>query len=116
MATEFACMMALTCAPGSFARLLDLAREVVDDGADAVAQSRERCEQSFADPSRPSSTAALQSLQLVAASLEDGVRNELQTQGLMAAADELHSAVAALLANPALIARWRAGRPLLNSL
>src|ERR1700749_2182652 len=44
MATEFACMMALTCAPGSFARLLDLAREVVDDGADAVAQSRERCE------------------------------------------------------------------------
>jgi Fe-S-cluster containining protein len=78
--------------------------------------SRERCEQSFVDPSLPTSTAALQSLQVVAASLEDGVCSELQVQGLKAACDELHSAVAALLANPALIARWRAGRPLLNSL
>jgi Fe-S-cluster containining protein len=77
--------------------------------------SKERCEQSFLDPTLPTSTAALQSLQVVAAALEEGVGSELATQGLVSAPDELHTAVAALLANPALIARWRAGRPLLKS-
>jgi len=76
--------------------------------------SKERCEQSFQDPSLPTSTVALRSLQAVATALEDGIGAELVAQGLSQARIELHTAVAALLANPALIARWRAGRPLLN--
>jgi Fe-S-cluster containining protein len=77
--------------------------------------SKERCEQSFKDPTLPSSTVVLQSFQVVAAALEEGLNAELSTQGLSHAPSELHAAVAALLAQPALIARWRAGRPLLNS-
>jgi Fe-S-cluster containining protein len=75
--------------------------------------SKERCEQSFLDPSLPTSTVALRSLQVVATALEDGVDAALRTQGLSQDRIELHTAVAALLANPALIALWRAGRPLL---
>jgi Fe-S-cluster containining protein len=75
--------------------------------------SKERCEQSFLDPSLPTGTVALRSLQVVATALEDGVDAALRTQGLSQDRIELHTAVAALLANPALIARWRAGRPLL---
>jgi hypothetical protein len=52
-------------------------------------------------------------LQVVATALEDGVDAALRTQGLGQERIELHTAVAALLADPALIARWRAGRPLL---
>ncbi|MEJ0005733.1 MAG: YkgJ family cysteine cluster protein [Steroidobacteraceae bacterium] len=77
--------------------------------------SKDPCERSFQDPSLPTSTVALRSLQVVAAALDDGVSAELAAQGLNQAHIELHTAVAALLANPALIARWRAGRPLLNS-
>jgi hypothetical protein len=78
--------------------------------------SKERCEQSFEDPTLPSGTVALESLRVVAGELEAGLRSELGIQGLGSVASELHSAVAALLHNPALIARWRAGRPLLNSI
>jgi Fe-S-cluster containining protein len=77
--------------------------------------SMQRCEQSFHDPSLPSGTVALEALMVVALALEEGVNAGLQTQGLSHTAMELHAAVAALLANPALIARWRAGRPLLKS-
>lgn len=77
--------------------------------------SKERCEQSFADPTLPTSTVALESLRVVSVALEAGLRAEVTAQGLSAAPAELHAAVAALLANPALIARWRAGRPLLKS-
>ncbi len=77
--------------------------------------SRQRCEQSFQDPSLPTGTVALRSLQVVAAALEEGVGAALQAQGLNQSRIELHAAVAALLAKPALIARWRAGRPLLQS-
>ena len=76
--------------------------------------SRERCEQSFRDPSVPSGTVALQGLQAVALALEAGVNAAVQAEGLSNVALELHTAVAALLADPALIARWRAGRPLLK--
>jgi Fe-S-cluster containining protein len=76
--------------------------------------SKERCEQSFQDPSLPTGTVALRSLQVVAAALEDGVNCALHSQGLSQDRVELHSAVAALLANPGLIARWRAGRTLLK--
>jgi Fe-S-cluster containining protein len=77
--------------------------------------SKQRCEQSFHDPSLPSGTVALEALMVVALALEEGVTVALQTQGLSHTPIELHTAVAALLANPALIARWRAGRALLKS-
>jgi hypothetical protein len=77
--------------------------------------SKQRCEQSFHDPSLPSGTVALEALMVVALALEEGVNVALQTQGLSHTPIELHTAVAALLANPALIARWRAGRALLKS-
>jgi hypothetical protein len=76
--------------------------------------SKERCEQSFLDPALPSGTVVLRSLQVVALALEEGVGTALGAQGLNQDRIELHAAVAALLANPALIARWRAGRPLLK--
>jgi Fe-S-cluster containining protein len=76
--------------------------------------SRQRCEQSFHDPSLSSGTVALEALMVVALALEEGVNAALQTQGLSHIQIELHTALAALLANPALIARWRAGRPLLK--
>jgi Fe-S-cluster containining protein len=77
--------------------------------------SKQRCEQSFQDASVPTGTVVLRSLQIVAAALEDGVSAALDTQGLSQVRMELHTAVAALLAQPALIARWRAGRPLFKS-
>jgi hypothetical protein len=76
--------------------------------------SRERCEQSFVDPAVPSGTVALQGLQAVALAMEAGVDAGVQAEGLSNIPAELHTAVAALLANPALIARWRAGRPLVK--
>jgi Fe-S-cluster containining protein len=78
--------------------------------------SKERCEQSFLDPSLPSGTVVLRSLQVVATALEDGVSSALRAQGLNQDRIELHAALAALLADPSLIARWRAGRPLLMPL
>jgi hypothetical protein len=76
--------------------------------------SRDRCEQSFRDPAIASGTVALQGLQAVALGLEAGVDEALRAEGLSNVALELHTAVAALLADPALIARWRAGRPLIK--
>jgi len=76
--------------------------------------SRERCEQSFLDPGVPSGTVALQGLQAVALAMEAGVNAAVKAEGLSNIPSELHTAVAALLANPALIARWRAGRPLVK--
>ena len=76
--------------------------------------SRERCEESFRDPTVPSGTVALQGLQAVALALEAGVNDAVQAEGLSNSALELHTAVAALLADPALIARWRSGRPLIK--
>jgi hypothetical protein len=77
--------------------------------------SRQRCEQSFDDPSLASGTVALQALMVVALALEEGVNEALQAQGLSHTPLELHTAVAALLADPTRIARWRAGRALLKS-
>jgi Fe-S-cluster containining protein len=77
--------------------------------------SKQRCEQSFHDPSLPSGTVALEGLMRVALALEEGINVALQSEGLSHTPMELHTAVAALLANPALIARWRAGRALLKS-
>ena len=75
---------------------------------------RERCEQSFQAPALPAGTVALESLQVVAMGLEDGLAAALHDRGLDHAPAELHVAVAALLKDPGRIARWRAGRPLLK--
>jgi Fe-S-cluster containining protein len=77
--------------------------------------SKETCEQSFQNPSLPAAIEVLQALRVIATALEEGVKAGLQTQGLSNVPVELHTAVAALLGNPALIARWRAGRPLFRS-
>ena len=77
--------------------------------------SRQRCEQSFQEPSLPAGTVALESLMVVAIALEEGVNTALQAQGLSHISGELHAAVAALLADPSLVARWRTGRALLKS-
>jgi uncharacterized protein len=76
--------------------------------------SREHCARSLEDPSLPTATVALQSLRAVAAGLEEGLSAAVRAAGLQTTPLELHGAVAALLEDPALIARWRAGRPLLN--
>jgi Fe-S-cluster containining protein len=102
-------------APRSCAFLVDgecAAYEVRPSACAAYhSMSRERCEQSFLDPAVPSGTVALQGLQAVALAMEAGVNAAVQAEGLSNIPAELHTAVAALLANPALIARWRAGRP-----
>jgi Fe-S-cluster containining protein len=77
--------------------------------------SRQRCEESFHNPSLPSGTVALEALMVVALALEEGIGSALQAQGLSHTPIELHTALEALLANPSLIARWRAGRALLKS-
>jgi Fe-S-cluster containining protein len=77
--------------------------------------SRQRCEQSFQEPALPAGTVALESLMVVSMALEDAVSLALRTRGLSDVRGELHTAVAALLADPALISRWRTGRPLLKS-
>ncbi len=77
--------------------------------------SRERCEQSFQGPSRAGATVALEALRRVAVALDDGISAALQTEGLSHLRGELHAAVAALLEDPARIARWRDGRPLLKT-
>jgi Fe-S-cluster containining protein len=76
--------------------------------------SKARCEASFANPTAAGGTVALQSLRAVSMALEDSMATELTRQRLSPAPAELHTAVSALLARPGLIARWRAGRPLLN--
>ena len=77
--------------------------------------SKERCELSYRDPAVPSGTVALQALRVVAVAMQEGVSTGVAAQGLSNLPLELHTAVAALLDDPALIARWRAGRPLLKS-
>ncbi|HEY1898709.1 MAG TPA: YkgJ family cysteine cluster protein [Steroidobacteraceae bacterium] len=77
--------------------------------------SKERCELSYRDPAVPSGIVALQALRAVGEGMQEGVSSGVAAQGLSNIPLELHTAVAALLADPALIARWRAGRPLLKS-
>ena len=82
------------------------------DPLDPAASVDPTWHESFQNPSLPAAIEVLRALQVVATALEEGVNAELQTQGLSNVPVELHTAVAALLGNPALIARWRAGRPL----
>jgi hypothetical protein len=75
--------------------------------------SREHCEQTYNDPaSSPEGTPVLQALRYIAAEMGDGLDEGLAAAGLKSTRIELQTAVAALIRNPSLIARWRAGREL----
>ncbi|HXR93057.1 MAG TPA: hypothetical protein VN750_22545 [Steroidobacteraceae bacterium] len=50
----------------------------------------------------------------VAAALDEGMQQALAASGLSGARVELHTAVAALIRNPALVQRWRGGRSLVK--
>lgn len=77
--------------------------------------SRERCEESYNNVARTSDgIPVLQALRHVAAALDDGMDQALAAMKLNGARIELHTAVAALVRNPALIQRWRAGKELLK--
>ncbi len=89
--------------------------------------SRERCEEAFQarettqTPGAMDATGAsdtvpmLQGLRFVAAALDEGLDAGLTASGLSNVRIELHTALAALLKNPALIERWRSGRDLMKS-
>jgi hypothetical protein len=74
--------------------------------------SREQCERDTAD--KAGTIPMLQGLHHVATSLDEGLDQALTARGLSATRIELHTALAALIRNPALIERWRAGRTLLK--
>lgn len=76
--------------------------------------SREHCEKAHergATP--PSGIPVSQAMRHVAATLDEGLQQGLAAAGLNAARIELHTAVAALIRQPALVARWRGGRSLI---
>lgn len=56
----------------------------------------------------------LEALRYTAATLEEGIETGLSAQRLDGSKIELHTAVAALIRNPSLIARWRSGKNLLR--
>lgn len=75
--------------------------------------SRERCEESFnATSESPDGIPMLKGLHHVATALDEGLDGALSAGSLSSERIELHTALAALVRNPALIERWRAGREL----
>lgn len=75
--------------------------------------SREKCEASFDNGGNlPEGIPVLGALRFVAAALDDGMEQGLNAAKLDTTRVELNTAVAALIRNPALIQRWRSGRPL----
>jgi Fe-S-cluster containining protein len=76
--------------------------------------SRERCEQEYNKAAASEGIPVLKALRYVAAALDDGMDEALAAAGLSGARIELHTAVAALVRNPALIARWRGGKELMK--
>jgi Fe-S-cluster containining protein len=75
--------------------------------------SRDRCEASFnAAGSSSDAIPMLKGLHFVATALDEGMDDALRAGSLSGARIELHTALAALMRNPALIERWRAGREL----
>ena len=79
--------------------------------------SRERCERAYEQRSGvpPEGIPILQAMRHVAATLDEGMQQGLGAAGLSGARVELHTAVAALLRDPALVQRWRGGRTLIRS-
>jgi hypothetical protein len=77
--------------------------------------SRERCEKEYEQRGASAEgIPVLQAIQHVATALDEGMQEALSAAGLNTLHIELHTAVAALLRNPALIQRWRSGRALLK--
>ncbi len=77
--------------------------------------SKERCESAYENRGdAPAGIPVSQAMRHVAASLDDGMQEGLAATGLSGVRMELHTAVAALIRNPALSQRWRAGRPLVK--
>lgn len=75
--------------------------------------SKGRCEQGFhKEPGAVHRIPVLQGLRYVAAALDDGMEQGLAAAGLSGTHIELHTALAALLRDPALIERWRGGHAL----
>jgi Fe-S-cluster containining protein len=75
--------------------------------------SAEQCEKAHKHPGGSATGIPIsQAMRHVAATLEEGTQQALQAAGLSGARIELHTAVAALIRNPAVLQRWRAGRPL----
>lgn len=75
--------------------------------------SKERCESAYENRGDPSEGIPVsQAMRHVAAALDEGVQEGLAATGLSGVRIELHTAVAALIRNPALSQRWRAGRAL----
>jgi Fe-S-cluster containining protein len=75
--------------------------------------SKEKCEASFANGGNlPEGIPLLSALRYVAGALDEGMEQGLAAAKLDATRVELNTAVAALIRNPALIQRWRSGRPL----
>jgi Fe-S-cluster containining protein len=76
--------------------------------------SRERCENDFNGTNdSPEAIPMLQGLHFVATALDQGLDLALADARLWSSRIELHQALAALIRDPALIARWRSGRELL---
>lgn len=75
--------------------------------------SKEKCEASFGNGGHlPEGIPVFAALRYVAAELDDGMEQGLNAMKLDTTRVELSTAVAALIRNPALIQRWRSGRPL----
>ena len=75
--------------------------------------SREHCEKTYNDPAASAEgTPVLQALRYISQELADGLDEGLTAAKLSGTRVELQTAVAALIRNPSLIARWRAGREL----
>ncbi len=79
--------------------------------------SRERCEKEYEQRGASAEgIPVLEALKHVATALDEGTEEALLTAGLSGTHTELHTAVAALLRNPALIQGWRSGRALIKQL
>lgn len=88
--------------------------------------SRDRCEAAFNArettkragemnaSSEGDTVPLLEGLRYVATSIDEGLDAALAARGLSSTRIELHTALAALLKNPALIERWRSGRDLVK--
>ena len=75
--------------------------------------SKEKCQESYDNGGNlPAGIPMLKALSYVAAALEEGMDQALNAAKLSATRVELNTAVAALIGDPALIQRWRAGRQL----
>ena len=77
--------------------------------------SKERCESAYENRGGPAEGIPVsQAMRHVAASLDEGMQEGLAATGLSGMRMELHTAVAALIRDPAISQRWRGGRPLVK--